>query len=179
MGAIILLALSVSLDSLSTGMAYAISGIRIPWTTKFMMAVLNGALTFAAVLAGSYLGRIVPERYFHLLGGGVLLVLGGRTLWDVWKNRMAKDYDQDGSKVLEPWEGVLIGLTMAFDSMSAGLGILDYGNVRFVFPFLTAFAGVAFLTVGNYIRINVRFINAVGGILLIGLGLFRCLFALP
>ena len=119
MGAIILLAVSVSLDSLSTGMAYAISGIRIPWTTRMMMAVL------------------------------------------------------------EPWEGVLIGLTMAFDSMSAGIGIQDFGGARYAFPFLAAFAGVVFLTLGNYITINVRCINAIGGILLIGLGLFRCLFVLP
>lgn len=179
MGAIILLAVSVSLDSLSTGMAYAISGIRIPWTTRMMMAVLNAGLTFAAVLAGNYLGRIVPDRYFHLFGGGVLLFLGGRALWGAWKNRAAKDYDQDGSKVLEPWEGVLIGLTMAFDSMSAGIGIQDFGGVRYAFPFLAAFGGVVFLTLGNYITINVRCINAIGGILLIGLGLFRCLFVLP
>lgn len=177
MGAIILLALSVSLDSLSTGMAYAISGIRIPWTTKLMMAVLNGCLTFAAVLVGSYLGQIVPERYFQIFGGGVLLALGGRTLWCVWKKQAAKDYDQDGSKVLEPWEGLLIGLTMAFDSMSAGLGLPDFGSARYAFPLFTAFAGVAFLTIGNYIRINIRCINALGGFLLIGLGLFRCLFA--
>lgn len=68
MGAIILLALSVSLDSLSTGMAYAISGIRIPWTTKLMMAVLNGCLTFSAVLAGSYLGQIIRRGISSYLG---------------------------------------------------------------------------------------------------------------
>lgn len=177
MGAIVLLAVSVSLDSLSTGMAYAISGIRIPWSTKLMIAVLGGGLTFAAVVAGDYLGRMIPDLWFRLFGGAVLLALGIRTLWEVWKNQMTKDYDQDGSKVLEPWEGLLLSLTMAFDSMSAGLGIPECGGARFAFPVLSALAGVLFLSVGNYIRINVRCIQGLGGILLMGLGLFRCFFA--
>lgn len=177
MGAIILLAVSVSLDSLSTGMAYATSGIRIPWNTKLMIAVLNGALTLVAVVAGGYLGRVIPDVWFHLIGGGVLLVLGGRTLWDVWKNRTAKDYDQDGSKVLEPWEGLVIGLTMALDSMSAGFGIVECGVFRYSFPVLTSFASVIFLTIGNYFTINVRCVSGLGGFILIGLGLLRCFYA--
>ena len=52
MGLILLLAVSVSLDTLGIGMAYAVSGIRIPWNTRLLIALLNGILTFCAVAGG-------------------------------------------------------------------------------------------------------------------------------
>jgi putative Mn2+ efflux pump MntP len=175
MGAILLLAISVSIDSLSTGMAYGITGIRIPWGSKAIIALVLVVPTFAAVAMGDYLQQRIPTVWFHLLGGAVLIALGVKTAWSVYQNQAVKDYDQNGSKVLEPWESVLIGLTMALDSVSAGIGIAA-GNARYAFPVLAAAAGVLFLSIGNYVRVNVRFVNAFGAVLLIALGLFRCFF---
>lgn len=174
MQTIILLAVCVSLDSLSTGMAYASSGIQIPRNTKITIAIINGLVTLIAVAAGGYMCCIIPDVSLRLAGGGILAGLGGRTLWDTWKNREAKSFDFDNSKVLDPKEGVLIGLSMAFDSMSAGISIAGSGALSFVFPVLTALAGTAFLSIGNFIKINMRRINCLGGIILILLGLLRC-----
>jgi putative Mn2+ efflux pump MntP len=173
MGALILLAVSVSIDSLSTGMAYGMAGIRIPGVTKGIIAVIGGALTFAAVVAGNYLSQIIPAIWFRLFSSGILVGMGAKTLWSVCKNQAVKDYDQNGSKVLEPLEGILIGLTMAADSVSAGVAIAQSGNERYAFPFLAAAAGALFLSIGNYVRVNVRFLNAIGAVLLILLGVLR------
>lgn len=173
MGVIFLLAVSVSLDSLCTGMAYAASGIRIPWSTRFMTAGIGGVLTLAAVVAGDYAADWIPAFWFGMAGGCVLILPGSRMLLDAWKKREIPDYDRDGSHVLEPWEGVVISLSMALDSMSAGFGITECGFARYLFPVFTAGAGVCFLTVGNFCRINTRFIKAAGGSALICLGLFR------
>ena len=50
MGLILLLSVSVSLDTLGIGMSYAIEGIRIPWQTRFIVALTNMVLTFMSVL---------------------------------------------------------------------------------------------------------------------------------
>jgi hypothetical protein len=83
-----------------------------------------------------------------------------------------ENYDQNDSKVLEPSESIMIGLAMALDSVSAGIGI-PAGDARYTFPVLAAAAGVFFLSAGNYVRVNVRIINAVGAVLLVSLGLLR------
>ena len=44
-----LLALSVSLDTLGIGMAYAMSGICIPKRIRLFIALLNGVLTAVAL----------------------------------------------------------------------------------------------------------------------------------
>ena len=50
-----LLALSVSLDTLGIGMAYAMSGICIPKRIRLFIALLNGVLTAVALFVGSTL----------------------------------------------------------------------------------------------------------------------------
>ena len=64
-----LLALSVSLDTLGIGMAYAMSGICIPKRIRLFIALLNGVLTAVALFAGSCcktkgkysMTKIIPE----------------------------------------------------------------------------------------------------------------------
>ena len=50
-----LLALSVSLDTLGIGMAYAMSGICIPKRIRLFIALLNGVLTAVALFAVIYI----------------------------------------------------------------------------------------------------------------------------
>ena len=173
MGLILLLAVSVSLDTLGIGMAYAVSGIRIPWNTRLLIALLNGILTFCAVAAGGRLEAFVPQRLFQIGGAAILIFLGGRTLWNALGENKTADYDRDASHVLEPWEGIALGLTLALDSASAGIGITGKSWVVWTFPVLTALTGITFLTAGGKIRCNLRRVNGAGGVILILLGLLR------
>lgn len=173
MGVIILLAISLSLDTLGIGMAYAMSGIRIPWSTKLVIAALNALLTAAAVFAGGKLGERLPVAWCSALGGGVLLFLGIRMLRSALGEDRASHYDRDDSHVLEPWEGIALGLTLALDSASAGIGITGKSWVVWTFPVLTALTGITFLTAGGKIRCNLRRVNGAGGVILILLGLLR------
>ena len=70
-----LLALSVSLDTLGIGMAYAMSGICIPKRIRLFIALLNGVLTAVALFAGSTCLAGLPEPCFRLIGGGILILL--------------------------------------------------------------------------------------------------------
>ncbi|MCH5252195.1 MAG: manganese efflux pump [Lachnospiraceae bacterium] len=173
MGLIMLLAVSVSLDTLGIGMAYAVSGIRIPWSTRLIIAFMNGILTLFAVAAGERLVDFVPDELFRIGGAAILIFLGSRTLWNALGENKTADYDRDASHVLEPWEGMVLGLTLALDSISAGFGITGYGRTAYVFPFLTALAGGVFLTLGTRVFCNLRRINGIGGGILIILGFLR------
>lgn len=177
MGLVVLLAISVSLDTLGIGMAYAMSGIRIPWNTRLVIAVLNGVLTMGAVILGERLGTLIPDFWFRMAGSIILVILGGRTLWNALGENKTVDYDRDASHILEPWEGIVLGVTLTLDSVSAGLGITGCGKAVYLFPLLTAFAGAGFLTLGGRISCNLRRLNGIGGGILIILGLFRFFYA--
>lgn len=173
MGLIVLLAVSVSLDTLGIGMAYAISGIRVPFATRAVIGAVVGGLTLAAVAVGQTLGHRIPDMVIRFAGSAILMVLGSRMLWNALGENKTADYDRDHSHTLEPWEGVVLGVTMALDSVSAALGLAGYGVSAFAFPVLAAIASSLFFSLGSRFSGNLRKINGLGGVLLIFLGLLR------
>ena len=154
-----LLALSVSLDTLGIGMAYAMSGICIPKRIRLFIALLNGVLTAVALFAGSTCLAGLPEPCFRLIGGGILILLG----------------DKDNSRSIDIKEGSALGSALALDSVSAALSLVGQGTIIWLFPVCTAFLCGAFLWIGGQRIYHVRRLNGISGILLILLGLFRVL----
>lgn len=170
---VLLLALSVSLDTLGIGMAYAMAGIRIPNRTRVLVAALNGILTGLALYLGERCLYRIPELWFQLVGGSILIVLGIKTLWNALGDNRAAQYDRDNSRSIDLREGCALGLALALDSISAAFGIVGQGAGRVFFPFCTAFLCGFFLWVGERHSYNVRRLNGVSGVILIILGLLR------
>lgn len=170
---VLLLALSVSLDTLGIGMAYAMAGIRIPGKTRLLVAALNGVLTGLALDLGKRCLYRVPEAVFALIGGGILLILGIKTLWNALGDNKAAQYDRDHSRSIDLGEGCVLGLALAVDSVSAALGIVGQGRGTILFPLCTAFLCGFFLWVGGRHCYNIRRLNGVSGVILIMFGLFR------
>lgn len=173
MGIILLLAVSVSLDVLGISVAYALSGIRIPWNTRIVISAINMILNFAVILLGTKLNLLISEFWLRLAGAGILVTLGSRTLWNALGENVTADYDRDASCSLEPYEGILLGVTLALDCVCAALGICDMGAVAWLFPVMTGGASLLFLSVGSKIHCNLRRLNGLAGGVLIILGAAR------
>ena len=167
-----LLALSVSLDTLGIGMAYAMSGICIPKRIRLFIALLNGVLTAVALFAGSTCLAGLPEPCFRLIGGGILILLGAKTCIRVLQNKGEVQYDKDNSRSIDIKEGSALGSALALDSVSAALSLVGQGTIIWL---CTAFLCGAFLWIGGQRIYHVRRLNGISGILLILLGLFRVL----
>jgi putative Mn2+ efflux pump MntP len=173
MGMILLLALSVSLDTLGVGMAYAMKKVKIPWNTRLLITAGNIFCTGVAVHIGMRLGQWIPTRWFCFAGGSILVGIGLKTLWNALGENRTKDYDKNESHSLEPTESIMLALTLALDSMCAGLGIGNCGGTAYLFPILTGAASLLFLSIGTRICGNLRQFNGLAGCVLIILGLFR------
>ncbi len=170
---LVLLAASVSLDTFGVGMAYAMAGVKIPWNTRFLISGIIFALTAAAVFAGRSLGNWIPAFWFRLAGAGILLCIGIRTLWNALGENRTKDYDKDESSCIEPAECVMLSLTLALDSMCAGLGISDTSLLAYLFPVFAAAVNLVFLSLGTVACCNLRKVNGLAGCVLVILALFR------
>ncbi len=146
---IILLGLSVSIDSWAVGAAYNADDIRIPWLTKFIVAVISAGTSLAAVLLGNGLGKYINVTYVQMVGGFVLFLIGVKSLWGVYTNREEKNYDADASKIIEPLEGIILGGVLASDSFSGGLSLCAMGNAAYVFPVVVGVLTYVFLLLAD------------------------------
>ncbi len=170
---VFLLAISVSLDTLGIGMAYAMAGIGIPKRTRLLVASLNGILTGLAVFLGEKCLGQIPDLWFQLVGGGILILLGAKTLWNALGDNRTAQYDKDNSRSIDLREGCVLGLALALDSVSAAFGIIGQGAWTILFPFCTSFLCGFFLWIGGNYSYNVRRLNGISGVILMILGLFR------
>ena len=170
---VVLLAVSVSLDTLGVAMAYGMAGIVIPVRTRLLISFINGALTATAVWLGQFLCVEIPTFVFQILGAVILIALGVKTLWNALGDNKMADYDKSASRVIELREGCIIGVVFALDSVSAALGIINLGNVVYAFPVCTAVLCYVLLLLGGRYLYNLRRINGASGVILIVLGLLR------
>lgn len=168
-----LLAVSVNLDTLSVTMSYAMAGIVIPKRTRLLITLLNGVLTVAAIWLGRFLCGGIPEWFFQVFGAVVLTALGIKTLWNALGENKTADYDKDASRSIDIREGCVVGVVFALDSISAALGILNMGEIVYLFPICTAVLCYAFLLLGGKSFYNLRRLNGLSGVVLIVFGLLR------
>ncbi len=167
---IILLGLSGSIDSWALGAAYQAADIKIPWTTKGIVAFISGITSLVAVLLGDGLGRVINPYYIQMAGGVVLILIGARTLWSVITGKKGKNYDTDASKTIEPLEGVVLGGVLASDSFCAGLSLCTMGTAAYAFPFVAGVLTFLFLVLAEKrIRCG-RFCDYFAGVVLAAIG---------
>lgn len=170
---LIILAISVSLDTLGIAMAYRMAGIIIPCRTRLLIAGMNAVVTSLSVVFGNILEQYLPTFMFHLMGAVILLVLGIKTFWNALGENKTADYDKDHSRIIDLREGCLIGIVFSLDSFSAGLGIATQGFASGFFPLGTALLCYIFMVIGNWCFYDLRRFNGASGILLVLLALFR------
>lgn len=170
---VVLLAVSVSLDTFGVSMAYGMAGIVIPRRTRVLIAFLNGTLTLFAIWLGRLLCAGVSTLVFQILGAGILITLGIKTLWNALGDNKTADYDRDDSRMIDLREGCVVGVVFALDSISAALGILNLGKIVYFFPICTAFLCYVFLLPNGKHLYNLRRLNGLSGAILIILGIIR------
>ncbi|MCI5936843.1 MAG: manganese efflux pump [Eubacterium sp.] len=143
---ILLLSLSVSIDSFGIGAAYGMEKITIPRNTKWMITGINGVITLAAVTFGQLLTRWMDPVLVQCFGGVILIALGIRGIFA--GKKQPSEYDKDHSRILEPGEGMAVGISLAADAACGAVCLCNMGWEKYLFPILTMFFGTFFLLAG-------------------------------
>lgn len=145
-----LIALAISIDSFSVGMAYGIKNIRVPLRSILILDIISIILLSIGFFAGNILTKLYPAFLTSFLGSLILFTIG---LWYIvqgWLNcKYPKDptkepisiaiisikslgiainimrdpsrVDLDTSGVIDTREAVLLGFALAVDSLAVGL----------------------------------------------------------
>lgn len=171
----LLLAITVSLDSLSAGIIYGMKDIKIPLISQIIIAFSTSMAIIISMFFGNILKSFFSPITAKYIGAGILFLLGISSIIESFtktassKNKSSQAIatfklkhlglviqilaepdtaDANTSGVIEWKEAVFLGAALALDSFGAGIGISMVGfQVLFTIVMVTVMSFI-FLSVG-------------------------------
>lgn len=178
----ILLALSVSIDSLGIGISYGLKKTKISSLSNIILFAISFCITCGSIFLGHYISALFSPTFSTILGSSFLIILG---VYNIYKsiNKPPTDYDIDHSNNIDAKEALFLGLALSIDSACVGIGSGIIGINDIVLPFLVASFQLVFLNCGNlvasniakYINVSERALSIFSSIILILVGVFRAI----
>lgn len=86
-----LLALAVSLDSLTVGLVYGARGIKLPWTALLIVSLATGLLLSLAMGAGDLLARLMSPHVAARVGAWMLAGVGAWITYQTWRTHRRRE----------------------------------------------------------------------------------------
>lgn len=176
-GAILLLAVGLSMDAMAVAAARGLAVRQIRFRHVALVAAFFGGFQALMPLFGWLLGAAVGKAiaaWDHWVIFGLLGAIGGKMLWEAFHGDAPEELDESAAFSLKVM--LLLAIATSIDALAAG----------FALPLMGAPLGVSLLTIGVTtatlsalgLFAGQRFgaalgsrLDAVGGIVLIGLGL--------
>ncbi|OPX91547.1 MAG: manganese efflux pump MntP [Pelotomaculum sp. PtaB.Bin013] len=81
---IVMLIISISMDSFGIGIVYGIRKIKLPFLSNLLIALLTGLSTLLAMRTGLYFFTLLPPRWAGCIGSGALIAVGVWTMLQSW-----------------------------------------------------------------------------------------------
>lgn len=170
----IILAIAVSIDSLSVGAIYGIRGIKIPFISRTIIALATFVSFTTSMIFGVSFQTYLSPKSAQLLGAIILLIMG---IWLLLKTIANSDIkkdvtktiatfnikslglvikilrepisaDTDTSGIIDPKEATLLGVALALDAFGAGIGAAMAGFNILTTTFLVTLSSFIFLSLG-------------------------------
>ncbi len=96
---IVVFALALNVDSFSTGIAYGVKRIRLPFLAILVLGTISAGAITASMLIGHLISPFLSPELAHRIGGCLLLMLGAWVSYQGVKS-------QPPTSVIEPEEAV-------------------------------------------------------------------------
>ncbi len=78
----ILLVAVLSMDAFAAGLSYGMEGVRVPFLSIFVIALLSGSMLTASLLAGNILLNLIPEGLTKGISFSILFLLSLYKFYD-------------------------------------------------------------------------------------------------
>ena len=172
---IIVIAVGLAMDAFAVSIVSGTAQAQLKVKHALRMAILFGGFQALMPLVGSLAGLGVKEyiaSYDHWVAFGLLSTVGGKMIYESFKIRPAEEnFDPSNIFVLlvlsvaTSIDALAIGVTLSIIVSSIATAVIIIGMVTFVLSYIGVFIGKKF---GHFFEHR---IEAVGGLILIGLGL--------
>lgn len=172
---IFLIALGLSMDCLAVAIAGSISLPGLSHRRVLRVSLAFGIFQFGMLVGGWYAGQTVVEiveNYDHWIAFGLLLLVGTHMLWEAFhsddENRRHTDITKGIAlltvSIATSIDSLGVGLSLAFVESKVWLAALIVGSICFLITGAGFYAG---RRIGSWLG---RWADAVGGLVLIGIG---------
>ncbi len=184
---LLILALSVSIDSFGIGITYGIRNTKIYRTAKMILFVISILITSISIQIGGVLNEILSENFTKWIGACFLVLMG---LWiisqalsqkkeevlqspfptvyqfmirflgitiQIIRNPMSSDLDH--SKKIDWKEAIYLGVCLSIDSVCVGICSSMIGCPTYLFPIFVATFQLLFLSIGRILGEKLRFVS--------------------
>lgn len=173
---ILLLAFAMSTDAFAAAVGKGSALLKPRWSEALRTGAIFGVIEALTPLAGWALGYAASDyvkAWDHWIAFVLLLVLGGRMLLGALK---AADVEEEAKPARHGfWLLVATGFATSIDAMAVGVGLAFLDVSITTVALAIGFATFAMVTLGVMVgrllgSIAGRWAEAVGGVLLIGIG---------
>lgn len=158
----VLLAISLSIDAFSTGIAYGLRQIKFPILSRLCIALETFVLLALFLCAGSFLATLFPMQIAEYVAILFLFCFGLCLCLQCFRKQKENKTgflsflqqpsrcDKNHSAVLEPKEALLLGLVLSADACGVGISLSVGGFSVLLLPLLSAIAQTFFLSLGTF-----------------------------
>ena len=186
---IFLLALTLSVDDFSVGVAYGLFKTRLPFKSLLIMILGSATSTYGIMLIGKFIFTSMPDYITDWLSAIILVGIGCKMIYNGWKeehdcSKLVKEpsVSSSNSKLVNFWETYLVGLGLGVDDFAQALGLSLAGFPIVLTVLLLEVAELIALLSGNFLalkgfskKINGR-LSIIPGIVLILVGIYNLFF---
>ena len=141
----LLLAFSVSIDSLGIGITYGIRNAKIKFVSRCILFFMSMFFTYCSFAIGNCINSLLSELVTKKISSGILIIIGILIIAD------PIPFDLDHSKAIDIKESLLLGAALSLDSVCVGMGSSIGGYSTSYFPLLVAIFQLVFMSLGMII----------------------------
>jgi len=170
---LILLAMAISLDSFSTGLAYGLRKMKIPIKSILIIASCTAVSLGLAMLGGQLILNMLSPMMASRIGGTILILIGAWVVYQFFKTEPALAHEKivlnweikslgivinilkkptradfDGSGTITGLEALILGTALSLDAFGAGIGAAMLGFSPLLLAGLAALMSCIFLLGG-------------------------------
>ena len=180
--AILILAISVSIDSFGIGITYGIRNTAIGKLSGATLFIISLIFSGVSVLVSNVIFSIIPENIVKFISVILLICMGIWIILETIKNPIILDLNK--SNTIELNEAIYLAIALSIDSVCVGISSSSFGIYGLLYPILVPIfqlfflnsgiiLGKKFTTMRTFKHIPLKLWNILSGILLISIGIFR------
>lgn len=148
-----------SIDNAGIGIAYSISGKKVPILKNILISFMAFAISFVSSLSGGIISNYLSEETCTLISVVLLVSMGLRMIYQSFRT---KDKDLEKYSIISNKEAIAVGTILAIDDVGSSVssGLIGYGPFMVSLPYFIISFIIFFLA--NYGSNFVRKLN-IGG----------------
>jgi len=175
-GSVLLIAIGLSADCFAVALGASTSAKGSSYLQMLRVSLAFGVsqavMPVLGWLAGKTLVNLISD-YDHWVAFALLLIIGGRMIWESFHSKESEAADKDFSRgltlltlaVATSIDALAVGLSFAFLRVNIAMAVFTIGGVAFLIT------GVGFLAGRKAGKLLGERAETLGGIILIGIGL--------